>query len=119
MFAKSVKIARFLSSIGLKQHDVVAIYGSCSVNFTPLLFACFVLGLPVLTISRLNAEDQISNSLSRVKPKLLVFNADYKSTIDEMPLETVKLITLKQKLENIDFIDKIIEKADKEVGNYE
>lgn len=47
MFAKSVKISRFLTSIRLKQHDVVGIVARNSVNLAPAVYACLTLGLPV------------------------------------------------------------------------
>lgn len=123
MFKKSVKISRFLSSLGLEQHDVIGIIGRNSKNLTPLVIACLTLGLPINALAPNADEIKILTMYSNTKPKLIFCDPDLidklKRLKEEITLEDSKVITLLDELEGFQFIDEIIKRGDNNVNDFE
>lgn len=126
MFQKSVKIVRFLTSIELKQNDVVGIVARNSENLTSIVFACLTLGLPLNPLAPfagIMGEKDITFMYEKTKPKIIFCDFDLvevvKSAVLKIPLKDCKIITLIKKLESYQFVDEIIEEADKDVDDFE
>ena len=123
MFAKSVKISRFLTSMGLKQHDVVGVVARNSENLTPVVFACLTLGLPINPLSEMMGEQDIAYMYGKTRPKMIFCDADLirvvKLSADKIPLDSCQIVTLMDRVQGFEFVDEILERADKEVDDFE
>jgi 4-coumarate--CoA ligase len=66
-----LKIAAHLSGLGLKQGDVIGVVAANTENLAPLVFACFLLGLPVNPLAPIMIESDIIHMYSKTKPKVI------------------------------------------------
>lgn len=64
MRQRSIKIAKHLQSLGLKQGDVVGIMACNSEYLAAVVFACFTLGLPINALAPIMVEGDIIHMYS-------------------------------------------------------
>lgn len=113
MFQRTAKIVNFLSlETDLKQNDVVGIIGRNSENIAAVAFACFSLGFPINPLAPIMGVSEIVEMYSKTKPKVIFCDFDLieivMKSIEEIPLENCKIITLMEKKERFDFVDEIL-----------
>jgi 4-coumarate--CoA ligase len=111
MKLRSMKIASHLMRVGLIQGDVVGIVATNSDNLTPVMFACFTLGLPINTLAPVMIESDIIQMYSKTKPKIIFCDSDIigtvQNTVDRMDLDA-SIYTLVEKVEGYQFVDDIL-----------
>ncbi|XP_052862672.1 probable 4-coumarate--CoA ligase 1 [Anopheles cruzii] len=76
MRLRSIRFARFLTSCGYGKGDVLALVARNSCHVVPVVFGCFIAGLPINTIDPSFELREIVNILRLTQPKLIVCDAD-------------------------------------------
>lgn len=71
MRRRSIKMVKQLQSLGLKQGDVVGIMASNSEYLAPVVFASFILGLPINSLAPVMLESDVVQMFSKTKPKII------------------------------------------------
>ena len=76
MYDRSIKIAKYLMKIGLKEGDLIGFVAANTENLAPIVFACFALGLPINPLSPIMNEKDIVQMFSMTKPKIIFCDAE-------------------------------------------
>lgn len=122
IYEKSIKIVKFLSSLGLQQHEVVGFIGKNSENQLPIVIACFTLGLPINPLATIMIEAEIIFMYLKTRPKVIFCDANLienvKSAVEKMKLDC-KIFTLINRVKGFQFIDDVIEADKNSVDNFE
>ncbi|CRK87334.1 CLUMA_CG001136, isoform A [Clunio marinus] len=111
MRVRTVKIAKYLSSFGIKQGDVVGIVASNTEHLAPVVFACLVLGYPFNPLAPVMTEFDITYMFSKTKPKLIICDSTVVKIVQNA-VDTIRnnaqIYTLIDKVEGYEFIDDML-----------
>jgi 4-coumarate--CoA ligase len=107
-----LKIAAHLSGLGLKQGDVIGVVAANTENLAPLVFACFLLGLPVNPLAPIMVEADIVQMYSKTKPKVIFCDGKnlkiVKAAVDLMKNEA-KIFTVMDEVDGYESITQAME----------
>lgn len=116
MRQRSIKMAKHLQSLGLKQGDIVGIVGSNSEYLVPIFIACFTLGLPTSPLAPGVTDSYIINIYSKTKPKIFFCDASVthlvQSSVKEIGYDKPVIYTLVDKIEGFEFVENVIAASD-------
>ncbi|KAG5675299.1 hypothetical protein PVAND_005211 [Polypedilum vanderplanki] len=108
-----LKFAVHLNSLRLKQSDVVGVIAGNTENIAPVVFACFLLGLPINPLAPIMIESDIIQVYSKTKPKLIFCDVNnlkiVQNAVDRMKSEA-KIYTVMEKIDGYECVTDILKK---------
>ncbi|KAG5680288.1 hypothetical protein PVAND_009806 [Polypedilum vanderplanki] len=108
-----LKIAFHLNDLELKQGDVVGVITENTENIAPVVFACFLLGLPVNPLASVMIESDIAQIYSKTKPKLIFCDEKNLKTVQnavKIMKSEAKIYTVMEKVDGYESVTKVLEK---------
>jgi acyl-CoA synthetase (AMP-forming)/AMP-acid ligase II len=110
MYIRTIKMAKYLQSLGLKEGDVVGFMARNSENVAPVIFACLTLGLPINPITVFSSKDEILHMFGKTKPTVIFCDAQNLELLKSAGTNA-KIVTLIEKYEDYPFVDEILENS--------
>lgn len=110
-YKRSLKFINYFMNLGLKQNDVVGLMAMNSENVTPLMFACFTLGIAVNPLMVAMGEQEIKDHWSRTKPKVVFCDGIVAAIVNQALSQidtSCKIHTLVDKIEGFLWVDDIL-----------
>lgn len=111
MYDRTLKIMKFLSKSDIKETDIVGLLTSNTENLAPVVFACFVLGLPINPLSPIMNTADVVEMFSKIPPKLIFCDGENLNVVQEAVNEiksNVKIITIMDKVDGYDCVIEIL-----------
>jgi 4-coumarate--CoA ligase len=122
MRSKSIKMAAFLASLGLRQHDVVGIVAKNSENLLPVVIGCLTLGLPINPLATIMIESDIVYMYGKTRPKVIFCDPEVleivKKAVQKIGLEKCEIFTFFEKVEEHRFVDDLIEGGSEKIEDF-
>ncbi|KAL7025587.1 hypothetical protein ACKWTF_013550 [Chironomus riparius] len=122
MYDRSIKIAKYLTTCGMKEGDLIGLVAANTENLAPIVFASFTLGLPVNPLSPAMNEKDIVQMFSMTKPKMIFCDAEnvkiVQNAVDEMKSEA-KILTVMNKIDGYKCATEILRKMEGERTDFE
>jgi 4-coumarate--CoA ligase len=106
-----LKVAAHLSGLGLKQGDVIGVVAANTENLAPLVFACFLLGLPVNPLAPIMVEADIVQMYSKTKPKVIFCDENKLKSVHaavDILKSGAKIYTIMEKVDDYGCVTEII-----------
>ena len=117
MYERSIKIAKYLTKIGIKEGDLIGFVAANTENLAPAVFACFALGLPINPLAPAMNEKDIVQTFSTTKPKIIFCDAEnvkvVQNAVDEMKSEA-KILTVMDKVDGYECATEILKEMEGE-----
>ncbi|KAG5670850.1 hypothetical protein PVAND_001084 [Polypedilum vanderplanki] len=111
MRERILKFAVHLNNLGLKQGDVIGVVAGNTENIAPVVFACFLLGLPVNPLAPIMIESDIVQMYSKTKPKLIFCDEKnfkiVQNAVDMMKSES-KIYTVMERVDGYECVTEIL-----------
>ena len=121
IYERSIKIIKYLESIGLAENDVAGVLALGSENLFPTVIACLTYGLPINAVSHLMKTDDLVSMWSMTKPKVIFCDTAFldmvKEAVDVMKIDC-KIITMTKRVEGYQFIDDVVAPEDKDIDKF-
>ncbi|KAG5670852.1 hypothetical protein PVAND_001086 [Polypedilum vanderplanki] len=111
MRERILKFAVHLNNLGLKEGDVIGVVAGNTENIAPVVFACFLLGLPVNPLAPIMIESDIVQMYSKTKPKLIFCDEKNLKTVQnalDMMKSEAKIYTVMEKVDNYECVTEIL-----------
>ncbi len=118
MRLRVARIATSLENMGFKKGDIVGVMGTNSEYLAALAFACFVLGLPVNSLSPTFNKADIVHMLGITRPKIIFCDFNcldvMEDSLAEIELHS-PVFTILERVDSFRFLEDLLE----ETGNEE
>ncbi|KAG5670851.1 hypothetical protein PVAND_001085 [Polypedilum vanderplanki] len=111
MRERILKFAVHLNNFGLKQGDVIGVVAGNTENIAPVVFACFLLGLPVNPLAPIMIESDIVQMFSKTKPKMIFCDEKNLRTVQnalDMMKSEAKIYTVMEKVDGYECVTEIL-----------
>lgn len=105
-----IRVAQHLTSRGFIPGDIVGIVAKNSTYLAPVVFGCFLAGLPVNTLDPQFEKDDIVHMFKQTKPQLIFCDADCLRNVQEALLEleeSPKVFTLLEEVAGMNYVEEI------------
>lgn len=117
MLQRSIKMAKHLQSLDLKQGDVVGFMASNNEYLGPIVFACFTLGLPANLLGPDTPENEVIHMFSMTKPKIVFCDCNISRAtgkyLNEIANIKPAIYTLVDKVEGYKFVEDVFSADDR------
>ena len=113
----SVRAAQNLKNFGFKEGEIVGIVAKNSTYLTPVVFGCFLAGLPINPLDPSFEKEDIAHLFKQTKPSVVFCDADCLKNVREGVKDldiTPRIFTLLKKVDGFEYVDELMKETKEE-----
>lgn len=113
----SVRVAQNLKNFGYKHGEVVGLVTKNSTYLTPVVFGCFLAGLPINPLDPSFEKEDIAHLFMQTKPAIVFCDAECLKNVREAVKDldvTPRVFTLLDKVDGFEYVDVLLRETEEE-----